>query len=515
MAKSGGIARFLKLFAGIAAGEKVGETSPNRTPVSFQQLEFEDKLRQLVRRNDSLMTANVHVLGLNRIKQHFKARWSLVADSVHAIVSKIIEKHLGDEGTYYCYQTLTYIIVFGGGSKEAGRVRVALMAEEISRRLFGQPNDGSLIETKVAVIHKGANIDYENLDAAKVVAQTVEREMAGHVTEVRAPGDRVAEEEATAGGGLTAPPLGTPGAEASPPLDEPHWEEIHTRSPVHHEDLVADAENTPLSEEFVPAAHEPPPNDWATTSPYATGKVEFVFQPMWLVRQHMVSSHLAVPVRVTATGGLLFGPDAIPTGETSSLNIDLDLDSLRHVLQALAKGGDRTQLISSVHFVTLTEHRIRFLALTRQVPARLKERLIFELVGLPKHIPQTRLYEVVPLLRSTSPTVLLRLSPETVDFTQFEAMGFAAVGIAGHSLGGAEGAVIKAMGRFNEAAHRQGLQTYVHGLKSRSLVSAAVAAGFSLIGGDPVLSAGEHSERSFPFDIKDLYNPLIGPGGRS
>lgn len=514
MAKSGGIARFLKLFAGIAAGEKVGETAPNRTPVSFQQLEFEDKLRQLVRRNDSLMTANVHVLGLNRIKQHFQARWSLVADSVHAIVSKIIEKHLGDEGTYYCYQTLTYIIVFGGSSKEAGRVRVALMAEEISRRLFGQPNDGSLIETKVAVIHKGANIDYENLDAAGVVAQTVEREMAGHVTEVRVPGDRVAE-EGKAGGGLAASPLAARGAEASPPPDGPHWEEIHSRGAVGHEDLAADAEYSALSEESVSATHEPPPNDWATTSPYATGTVEFVFQPMWLVRQHMVSSHLAVPVRVTATGGLLFGPDAIPTGETSSLNTDLDLDSLRHVLQALAKAGDRTQLISSVHFVTLTEHRIRFLALTRQIPAKLKERIVFELVGLPKHIPQTRLYEVVPLLRSTSPTVLLRLSPETADFTQFAAMGFAAVGLAGHSLSGAEGAVIKAMGRFNEAAHRQGLQTYVHGLKSRSLVSAAVAAGFSLIGGDPLVSAGEHSERSFPFDIKDLYNPLIDQGGHS
>ena len=65
-----------------------------------------------------------------------------------------------------------------------------------------------------------------------------------------------------------------------------------------------------------------------------------------------------------------------------------------------------------------------------------------------------------------------------------------------------------AMGGFVERANGAGLQTYLHGIPSISLIAAAIASGFEYIDGQPVTSLAEVSLEIQPFKLKDLYATL-------
>ncbi len=66
---------------------------------------------------------------------------------------------------------------------------------------------------------------------------------------------------------------------------------------------------------------------------------------------------------------------------------------------------------------------------------------------------------------------------------------------------------MRRLSRSPPAAEKAGEVTLLHGAQSRSLVAAAVGAGFHYVDGDGVAATLNRPERIVPFQLADLYAP--------
>ena len=86
-------------------------------------------------------------------------------------------------------------------------------------------------------------------------------------------------------------------------------------------------------------------------------------------------------------------------------------------------------------------------------------------------------------------------------------MGISAVGADITYLTKSEFILMQQLARFQRAAEKAEVVTFLHGAQSRSLVAAAVGAGFHYVDGDAVAATLARPERIVPFQLADLYMP--------
>lgn len=552
-----GLLKWLLGFAEPPTETRVEEAPEQRTTVEWDRAGFEQKLRELSGRHPELLAASVHVIGLQKVKEHFGPRWGAVSDRVHSVINQIVERHMGPTGLHSCYQDLAYVLVFAGMAPKMAQLRCGLIVEEISRRLFGAGHDGSMIDVTMAVIAKDKGIQFRPVSPQDVLTRVLAQQADGRV-EVPVPGAApVAPERnrpASAGGRIEGgePIVTTPTGgdrwrsenrgrirpdedEAedegrTPPSTEPAWRNLAYEPEQRDRDWVeappaslAEPPRAATGEETGGGEAEPgiaterivACDDWIHTSPYALGSLDFVFRPIWNVRKRVASAFLCLSARVTPEGILLLGDSAVPTGTGSELHLGLDGEQLHHVVRQLAQrppGHREPYLITSVHAVSVMRNdcRAAFQATCRRIPRSFRSSLAFEVVGVDDRVPASRLSELPSVLRPFCAAVFLRLPLDYKNFAGLRNAGFHAVGISMEGRQDNEAAAIHRMGRFAEAASRRGLRSFVHGLRSRSLTSAAVAAGFNYIDGDTIEIAADGLNEVSPFDIDSLYKPLLG-----
>ncbi len=471
---------------------------------------FEQKLREALRGRESLLAGSVHVLGLNKLRSHFGPRWPAVSERVHTVVRGIIDRHLAGAGIVTAYGELAYVIVFTGLPAEMAKLRAAMIASEISRRLFGETSHGSGVEVAIATVRKDREITMQRLDPKVALGLAFRTALGeGALTPVEAgPGSG-----GPPGPGIVRPPEAPSPDRASPrPEGDPEWRDIPG--------AVCPLETAAAA---APGAVAPPVvsgqqcDDWAATSPYATSSLQFAFRPMWHVGRRIVAAHLLVPARVNAEGILLVGDEVVATGPASAANGEIDCAAIAHARATFA--GYRSVampfLVVPVHYVTLATPALReaFLDACRALPRPFGERLFLELTGLPADCGVGRVDETVATVRPFCGGVLLRLGLASRLLDDPRLGGLYAAGFDVGAMRTPEKAIIEAMNRFAEQAARRQLRTYVHGLKTRSLASAAIAAGFSFVGGDVVATvAGAEPPAAFPFGLENLYEPLLAGG---
>jgi hypothetical protein len=101
------------------------------------------------------------------------------------------------------------------------------------------------------------------------------------------------------------------------------------------------------------------------------------------------------------------------------------------------------------------------------------------------------------------------LPPEITEFGQFAASRIAAVGCDLTQQGGSELALMQQMARFNRGAAKAGIATYLRGIRSLSLATAALGAGFTHIDGDVIAATVDQPRGIVEFSLFDLYNPSL------
>lgn len=387
-----------------------------------------------------LTIGRVNFVDLDGIKARLGARWPRVADRVDAIVRRAIERRLDTSDLYIPLAGHRYLITYGRLSPAEAALKTAMIGEEITRILVGEDFVGETLDVRTAVARVDGTLDFEEIPS---VQQMVERLYEAPETQAEDP---------------SKPELG---AETDA------------------------AEDDPLA------------------------GVQLVYRPMWDVRRKVVSTFVYVPAVPRGSGQFAIGRAAIPSIEEPEVLRRLDVMTITAALADLARvaeHGRKLLLDVPVHFesIATTSRRAEYMKYCRVVPPDLQQFLIFELLGVPAGVPQSRLIELTMTLKRYSRSVLLRLP--LVD-PLFRSAGETGVNVVGASLVGLrlrERQIMRAFDRFCEGAQKAGLQTYVHGLRTLSLTTAAVSAGFDYIDGDIVTSVVDEPGEIYRFDARAM-----------
>lgn len=244
--------------------------------------------------------------------------------------------------------------------------------------------------------------------------------------------------------------------------------------------------------------------------PLKNEDIQFVFRPIWFAKQHVISTFLCIPVTSTSNGGYLSSYSVLDNPDDTTQIFELDILAIMKVNKELVRlhNEHKTALFAlPVHFETLADHNRRSIYFKKcnTILKGAENQIIFEVIGLPEGVPDTRIAEILSPLKPLSRSVLARFSIEHQDFTGYHSAGIHAVGVDLYEIDEDEKELIKAMNKFVEAANKNSLKTYVHGVRSLSLNTAAVTSGFDYIDGYVLTSASESVESAYFLEIENLY----------
>lgn len=383
------------------------------------QEEFEEHLRGLVGKDAKPLAGKVNFIGLSKIKEKLGDRWPKLAERADEITRKAIERRLIRADVYTRYKELHYLIIFANLTEDQAKLKCALIAEEITKRLLGDEITPEDLEVKTMVSHVQGKFAFEDIPSIEALAA------------------QFSDEGTKAVGGPTDQ------AQA----DESWWDDEETSDPL--------------------------------------AQVQLVYRPMWDIKRNAVTTFVCAPAQTCPAGRLLVGEGEIPRLDEPSVAIRLDQLVQKRVigdLRRLDAAGQSLLLCLPVHFETLavSQRRMAYIErCQRGIPSRATKRIVFELTGVPAGIPHNRLFELATALKRFSRGVLLRTTLGHSLFRPASETGIAALGIEHNSTAGqSEAKIIADMERFCTAAKKVGLTTYVHGLRTISLSTGAIAAGF-------------------------------------
>jgi hypothetical protein len=516
----------------------------------------DERLKALLSHKSLVAAGKLQIIGLEMARDHFGNRWESVAERVYVAVENIIKKRLTSTDVFMRYgdqANPAYIILFSELSKEQAQFKSALIAEEIMREVLGEELSSETVAVKTVVTAVDGSLVAEEVDPFEAIMQLLEKEAdtleavapaaseaksampgnagaaakrtprvtpGGHINADAAPQGMVsgqrgrlvemneAERRATdgmtgdAGPAAQGAPRGTPGghinADAAP----------QGMVSGQRGRLVEMNEAEPSGSEATDGMTRDAPADSAE-------KLSFVYQPVWDIGRGAVLSYRCLPARKTPRQGRLTGYDVLTLDPSVDDPItELDMLVLRQIIQDFGSAHDKgTRLlpVCYVHFDTLSryESRADYVKICQTMPEQMKCDMVFEVNGVPASPDQMLLSQAVSSIQSYSRAVHGQVYMGTDRFDHFRNVGFYALGLAVDKSSCHEIDLIKIMNSFVVGAGGAGFRTFIRGVGSKSLASAAFTAGFDYIDGDAVCPAVATPELAFRFQPADLFAHLL------
>lgn len=245
--------------------------------------------------------------------------------------------------------------------------------------------------------------------------------------------------------------------------------------------------------------------------PFQVRKADLVYRPMWYVRRKIVSAFHVVPVR---SGDQKPWNDLLGKNVPIANILDLDLYCLKSAadaVSALTSEGEKALIATSVHFDSVQhgDRRLVYLAGCQCLRPEWSRQLIIEITNLPNNFSRDLLAEIVNHLRRYFRAVLVRMPLRSRRFSELVYTKIFAVGADLATETGPEKETMQEMERFASAAAALGLKSYLHGIDSLSMTTAAVCAGFEYINGDTITSIREGPTQAFPLEPIELYRKVL------
>ncbi len=476
-------------FAQRAAGSEEKKPGPSAEPRNhgikpIDVAGFADKVKQVLDRQGVATGGTIYVVDLGQFREQLGDEWPKLADRVEMMVDAEIRRRLTPVDLYAKLGGSAFVIVFGGLTEDEAKLKCALIAEEVRKRLVGV--DPALKDVKVgsAVAHLDRKTWVEDIDLENLM-QKITQDQTDET--VQTPNFRWRE----------GSPRGTGQDFGGAPTLQ--W---RTRRNVLR-GLRPGSDPLPSDSESADAV----------ASSLESTSIHFIYRPMWDVRREVLSTYFCLPVLLDSSGeGII--DDVLPTGSTVAEVVDLDILTLQKVigdLKALAEKNRRLLVGLPVRFRTLDAplaQRTRLIDVLHTVPDELRRLLIAEIVEVPDGTPGIRLLDIVETIKPFTRAVYLQTNLGLRNFSRLGEMRIFAVGLDTHRLEMDEGDCIEALQDFAEAANALGLRTYIHGLRSLSLTVAAVCAGFDYVGGDTVASIIDAPETMYRYRFEDLFREL-------
>lgn len=460
--------------------------------VGFDTPEFRASLKSLFQTNHQLTVGGMHLIGLSHIRDHFKEDWAKKSEFVHDIAVSSINRHLGPQDIFTCYEEIVFVVVFGGIPESQASLKCAMIADEIALRIFGEKAKPDLVEVATTTLDENGNLsmDMTNLPSflKNMMGGGTDNVHRHPVASPSMPKDKLQPSPS---------PQETTEAE-KPPI------ETSTRRGKTSKELELEKQK-----EVEALLATLPPREQKL---YSFGVLSFVYRPIWLVKDRVTSASTCVPSRVTSEGTLRVGGPALLSSPDSPVNAEYDLaclESAGEELGRLAKLKDTAIIILPVHYMTLiaNKYRVPYLNALNKLPEALKKQIRFELISIPRDVPAGRIGDALSTLRVIGNDPLVRVRLDFQHFEKFVGLGVYAIGFDVLNFNASEEALIEEMRRFSSGAAKHGFRTYAHGLQTKSLISAAVCEGYHYLDGDPVCTTTGSTQGNTPFDLDSLYSP--------
>ncbi len=413
-----------------------------------------DRLWRALGEQRSVLSGNIHMVGLHRIRERVGEDWPRIAERANEMAQAAIRRACGPDDLFLAYDELSFLIIFANMSREQAQLRCIEIVEDITRRLLGEGAPAEVTEISTGMFEADGSLIFSAINKNDLVAKLT----GAHV-------------------------------------------------PVPSDDAGAAG--------AVPDGAAPDFSVFQFGREQALASIRVVYQPMWNMRHKAIVSYFA-----TASARNVFSKDLWDDMVRHSFShllspVDVDILVAHAALRAFAKRinqGTRILVGWPVHYETLAtrNYRAAFIDFCREIPEGVRQLTIMELDGLPEGVPNSRVLEIVGVLRPFCRVVIVRVP---ADFRRFEVFHGSRIGGVGFSLSGLparDSQRMALMNRFVGDASRAGLRSYVHGLNSRAQALAAATAGFEWLNGAAVGEPTSDLGQMRRFDIADLYRDLTG-----
>ncbi len=406
----------------------------------------------------SVLSGNIHMVGLHRIRDRLGDDWPRIAERANEMALKSIQRACGPDDLHIAYDDLSFLIIFSNLSKEQAQLRCIEIVEDITRRLLGEGVSPEATEIRTGVFEADGSLIFTAINKNDLVAK-----LTGQYTQDT----------------QTAEP------------DDQATAEVEAEAATGRPDFSA----------------------FQLDRQKALASIQVLYQPMWNLRHKAIVSYFA-----TASARNVFSKnlwDDMVRRNFSHVLTSLEVDifvahmALRTFTNRIAN-GPRIMVGWPVHFETLANRTSRnaFMEFCREIPEGIRQLLIMEVDGLPEGIPNSRVLEIVGVLRPFCRVLIIRVP---VEFKRFDSFNGSRIGGIGFSLSGLpsrDSQRMAMMDRFVGNASRAGLRSYVHGLNTRAQLLAAATAGFDWVNGAAVGEPSEDLGQMRRFEIADIYRDL-------
>ncbi len=448
---------------------------------------FKARLAEILKHQGTATAGAVHAVELARLRQRLGDTWREKGEAVEAGAAKIIQRHLVQGDIFTKFDGPIFLIVFASLTKEKATLKCAMIAAEIERRYLGEEGSGTapgtLVRAAVARLEDGLRIDTIDLGA-----------LAAHV---------IAADAAEAAEDALRPPAPPAADGAAPPTETL----LGILPAAGHSQLpeILRRKRRGCDDDL---GWRPLPREEGID---LSGTL-FFYRPTWNVKRQAVSMFHLVAEHHDGWGT----PVPEPCGPAGRLVLDgMVARRVRDDLAVLAAAGRKLLLSFPVHFSSLADprHRPQILGVLQQIPEAGRQLLVAEIVALPEGVPGLRLYEAVAALTPHVRVVNLRLPLVNPSLTALHGVRATAVGTELPAHIPSEAQVIKSLDVFVARAARSGLHTYLHNVRSLSLATAAIGAGFDYLDGDAIARTADEPGQMYRYNTADIYARLFAGSG--
>jgi hypothetical protein len=240
------------------------------------------------------------------------------------------------------------------------------------------------------------------------------------------------------------------------------------------------------------------------------GALRPAFHPVWHTKNSLITGYyctLTNPGAPTTMRGL---HELLNQSSEEIAGAKVDATMYRHAadaVQYLLKAGLKALLIVPIRFSTVDrlKYMTALLGTVGSLPPEAQNLLVFELTDIPRDVSRFRLREPVSYLRTRARALLAQTGFEPADLELYKEAGFHGISADIGRYDWKESQLIKGFERFVEGADSAKLQSFIHGVNSKSLAVGAIAAGARYMDGPAVAEPIDHPKHIRPYEIDMLY----------
>lgn len=384
----------------------------------------------------------VNVIELGNFKEHAGARWPRICEGVYARIETLLKGRLGPNDLYVRMGDIAYLVTMPTTDPEDVNAICMRVAFDLHMSFLGQC-DLDQIEVNTVAGGEDDTLVLQRLPFEKVVSLA---EKAGIPVSPAERTNQTAQEH------HRAKPIST------------------TRSV----DKARKAIGPMLRFD------EPPPRALI---------VEFQFTPIWSVRNSAVTTYACEPRIVMDAGRRL---SISPAHLTPKERIQIDVSAFQTGIDHLAKShdvGSKFLLAVPISFDVLgtPAARMDFLSVCRDLSYNYRDYLLFTIFGVPPGVAQSRLANMVTVLRPFGRSISATIAPTDRVFGSYQGIGLHSIGFDLQEFGPRTPFSLKEAEQLAQFARKSNLGTFLSNVQNKNVLKYAQDANIANLSG-PIIA---------------------------